>query len=312
MKTAFVTAFAALAASAVAAPASNNNGPISNLLPSGGGSNVASKLPSNLASKLPSNLASNITSNLPTLGKGGHLVEGLTPKVNEVLTVLDQDLQPVFIKLSAEVTAQLSGLRLPQVGNPVGQIVHKASSVGELVKNHDELVKNLGVPAEHLLTVISQNGSALLVKLSPTVAGLVSGVGLPQVGNPVGLVVNTIGQSVNGEVLTVLGQDLQPLLIKVSAEATVLLSGLRLPLVGNPVGQIVRKAGSVDELVKNLGELVKCLGHPVEELLVITGKDGGALLVKLAPAVASSLSGLGLPTVGTTVGAVVHIVGNGL
>lgn len=327
-----ILAVAALASSAVAAPAGIPS--ISSItgvpLPTPSAPSVPSGIPSSIPSGIPPSIPA--VSGLPELhrptpsapsvpslsttpapGSSGQLLTDLGPEVNGVLTVTGQDSKQLLIQLSPEVAALLSGLGLPSVGVPVGEVVATASSVGDLLKD-------LGPMTQGLLTVTGQDGSVLLVQLAPNVAALVSGLGLPSVGVPVGNVVGTlgahvkrqatdqvlndVGKQVNG-VLTVTGQDAKKLLIQLSPEVAKLLSGVALPAVGIPVGSVVASASSV-------GDLVKDLGPQTEGLLTVAGNDGKVLLIQLSPNIARLVSGLGLPGVGVPVGKVVATLGKNL
>jgi hypothetical protein len=259
--------------------------------------------------------------NLPTpsnadqsVGQSGHLVQDLGPELNNVLTVAGPNLQTLLIQLSPEVTALVSGLGLPGLGVPLGGVVASASGLGDLVTG-------LGPHVDGLVTVLGADVGALLIGLSPEVAGLVSGLGLPTVGVPVGTVVAVLGKNVKRDlptgnivgdlapqvksILTVTGGNAKQLLVELSAPVTALLTGLGLPSVGVPAGKIVNTASSV-------GDLVKDISGPTEDLLTVTQKDGSALLIKLSPEVAALVTGLGLPSVGTPVGSIVSTVGSNL
>lgn len=131
------------------------------------------------ASAVPSAVAGN--------GATGKLLTDAAGPVKNLLTVLGQDLKVLLIELSPEVAALVSGLGLPSVGIPLGSVVASASEVGQLVSD-------IAPGVEGLLTVVSNDGSALLIQLAPSVAALISGLGLPAVGVPVGTVIATIGQ----------------------------------------------------------------------------------------------------------------------
>ncbi|KAL4754325.1 hypothetical protein BDW72DRAFT_166651 [Aspergillus terricola var. indicus] len=110
------------------------------------------------------------------------------PKVQDILEVTGTDAQRLLIQLSPEVASLVSGLGLPTVGEPIGEVVAEASSVGELV-NHT------GAPTSQLLTVVGTDGKALLIKLAPSVARLLGGLGLPGVGSSVGSIIATLGNN---------------------------------------------------------------------------------------------------------------------
>jgi hypothetical protein len=240
----------------------------------------------------------------------GQVVQDLAPGVNQVLTVTGPNAEKLLIELSPSVAGLLSGLGLPSVGVPVGSVIASAATVGELVKD-------LGNNVEGLLTVVGADVGALLIQLSPEVAGLVSGLGLPSVGVPVGTVVGTLGATLKRrevvqdlapqvqDILEVTGPDAKRLLIQLSPSVAGLLAGLGLPGVGVSVGQVVATAGSV-------GDLLQDLGAPVAGTLTVVAQDGGLLLVQLAPSIASLVAGLGLPGVGVSVGTVVATLGANL
>lgn len=291
MKPAILTVLAALATSAIGAPTSGNG-----VVPAGS---------SNLASAAPA----------PASGpKAGGLLSDLAPVVHTTLTITGQDSKKLLIQLSPPVVRLLAGLGLPQVGVPVGQVVKQAAHVGDLLED-------LGEPADNLLTVTGQGVGALLIRLSPEVKGLLAGL-LPGLAEPVGEIVATLGDNIKrdeqasgnllqdlapgvNDLLNVVGEDTKSLLIKLSPAVAGLFNSLGLTGVGNAVGRIVYKASSV-------GDLVKHLGPSVENLLAITGKDGGTLLIELSPEVARLVSGLGLPTIATPVGDLLHVVGDSL
>ncbi|KAL2796543.1 hypothetical protein BJX66DRAFT_132781 [Aspergillus keveii] len=290
MKAAFITALAALATSVVAAP-----------------TKITSTVDS-VTTALPLNLDS-VTDKVTSAASSGHVVQDLGPEVRDVLEVTGPNAERLLIQLSPEVAGLLSSLGLPALGGPVGSIVASASSVGELVKD-------LGPHTENLLTVVGEGGQYLLIQLSGGLSGLLSGLGLPAVGTPVGAVLTTVGNNLKRDqivqdlapqvqdILEVTGPNAERLLLQLSPEAAALVSGLGLP-IGAPVGEVVASASSV-------GELPKDLGKPVHDLITVVGADGSALLVKLAPSVASLVSGLGLAGVGQSVGSIVATLGNNL
>ncbi|KAK1139184.1 hypothetical protein N8T08_001240 [Aspergillus melleus] len=300
MKASFVTLLAALATSAVAAPA--------------GGLPVVGSITKTVTEGASgSSSASASTTPVASTGADGHIVKDAGHGVHQVLTVTGPNAKKLLVELSPEVAGLLAGLGLPGVGTSVGEIVKTAGNVGDLLKD-------LGPVVDGLLTVVSKDVGALLIKLSPEVAGLLSGLGLPGVGVPVGSVVATLGEnlkrSADGkivedaapkvkDVLEVTGPNAKRLLIQLSPSVASLLSNLGLPGVGEPVGEVVKTAG-------NVGDLLKDLGEPVNQLLTVVGNDGSHLLIKLSPNVAGLLSGLGLPALGTSVGSVVATLGKNL
>lgn len=125
------------------------------------------------------------TPTAPGVGSG-KILQDLAPELNDILVVTGPNVKTLLIKLSPEVTALVSGLGLPGLGVPLGGVVASASSVGDLVTA-------LGPQVEGLVTVVAQGVGALLIELSPPVAALVSGLGLPGVGVPLGTVLATVG-----------------------------------------------------------------------------------------------------------------------
>ncbi|KAJ5268241.1 hypothetical protein N7524_005700 [Penicillium chrysogenum] len=240
----------------------------------------------------------------------GHLVQNLGPQLDNILTVAGPDATTLLIQLSPEVTALVSGLGLPGLGVPLGSIVASASGLGGLVTG-------LGPVVDGLVTVVGADVGALLISLSPEVTGLVSGLGLPNVGVPVGTVVATLGKNLKrgelvhdvapkvGNTLEVTGVNTKNLLVELSPSVTSLVAGLGLTTIAGPVGSIVHEASS-------LGELVKHVSGPVEDLLHIVANDGKHLLIKLSPSVVGLVTGLGLPTVATPVGAILTTVAQNL
>ncbi|RDW78824.1 uncharacterized protein DSM5745_05676 [Aspergillus mulundensis] len=295
MKAAYITALAAFAASVVAAPTKITQDI----------ETVTQSLNIPVASAITS------SSSKASSGANGEIVQDAGSQVKDVLEITGPNAKRLLIQLSPDVAGLLSTLGLPAVGTPVGAVVASASSVGDLVKN-------LGKPVDGLLTVVGEGGEYLLVSLSPSLAGLLSGLGLPGVGVPVGSVVATVGKNLKRDgmvvgdnipkvqdILEVTGTNSQRLLIQLSPEAASLVSGLGLPSVGEPVGEVVDEASSV-------GELVNHTGAPTNQLLTVVGTDGKALLIKLAPSVARLLGGLGLSGVGASVGSIVATLGNNL
>ncbi|KAJ5363198.1 hypothetical protein N7541_004042 [Penicillium brevicompactum] len=304
MKASFVAALAALAGSAFAAPTNPIEGlaktlKIGNLLEElhldqlPVVSQIAD-LPKALAGSATSSAAS-AASSVPAV-QNGHVVQNLGPQLDNILTVVGPDATTLLIELSPEVSALVSGLGLSALAAPLGSIVASASGLGGLVTG-------LGPVVDNLVTVVGADVGALLISLSAPVAGLVSGLGLPSVGTPVGTVVAVLGKNVKR------APSPSPVPTPSSSSSSslppvaALVSGLGLGSIAGPVGSIIAEASSVGDLLKDVSE-------PVENLLQITGTDGKHLLLKLSPSVVALVSGLGLPSVGTPVGAVVVTVAN--
>ncbi|KAJ6017440.1 hypothetical protein N7451_000819 [Penicillium sp. IBT 35674x] len=121
-----------------------------------------------------------------SLKKRNQIVGDLAPEVKEILTVTGPNAKQLLIKLSPEVAALVSGLGLPSVGVPAGQVVKTAANVGDLLVD-------ISTPVENLLKVVNKDGSALLIELSPEVASLVAGLGLSATGAAIGSVIATVG-----------------------------------------------------------------------------------------------------------------------
>ncbi|KAE8347001.1 hypothetical protein BDV24DRAFT_157995 [Aspergillus arachidicola] len=162
-------------------------------LPTGTTGAIPSGLPSGLPSAVPTSVAVPSTGATPSAapsagGATGKLLQDLAPQLNNILVVTGPNAKLLLIKLSPEVTALVSGLGLASLGVPLGGIVASAASVGDLLAE-------LGKPVENVVTVVGADGGALLISLSPQVAALVSGLGLPGVGIPIGTVVAIVGGS---------------------------------------------------------------------------------------------------------------------
>ncbi|PKY06635.1 hypothetical protein P168DRAFT_116471 [Aspergillus campestris IBT 28561] len=241
----------------------------------------------------------------------GHLIQDLGPQGKKLLTVIGLDSQKLLVSLSPAVTHLLEGLGLIGLGKPVGEVIKEAATVGELIAD-------LGDPIECLLTVVGQDTGYLLIRLDPGLAGLLKGLGLPSIANPVGNLIGAVGKSLKRQdgllediapvvdcILRIVGDDLQILLVRLSGPVAELVAGLGLTTLAEPVGEVIRSAATVGELVHDLGPVVGCL-------LTVVGEDGELLLVRLAPAVADLVSGLGLPALGVPVGEVINALGESI
>ncbi|KAL4940027.1 hypothetical protein BDV06DRAFT_224450 [Aspergillus oleicola] len=298
MKASFISVIAALAATAVAAPAPTMT------------TTSIEATTTKAVDMVLGTAAAATTAKAAEANGNGHILQDLGAQVNDVLEITGPNAQRLLLQLSPEVAGLLSSLGLGGLGGPVGSIVASASSIGELLAN-------LGPDVEGLLVVVGEGGDFLLLQLAPGVAGLVSGLGLPGLGIPVGSVVATLGNNLKRDmilgdivpkvrdILEVTGDNSERLLIQLSPEVASAVTGLGLPQVGEPVGEIVDEASSV-------GELVNHTGAPVEQLLTVVGKDSKALLIKLSPSVAKLLANLGLTGVGASVGSIVATLGHNL
>ncbi|TQB67748.1 hypothetical protein MPDQ_004824 [Monascus purpureus] len=115
----------------------------------------------------------------------GQLLSDAGKVVDGALTVIGLDSEELLLQLSPELTALVSGLGLPAVGVIVGEVVAAASTVGELLQA-------VGHDVDGLLVVVEHGAQFLLVSLSDVVAGLLIGIGLPELGVPVGAIVDTL------------------------------------------------------------------------------------------------------------------------
>ncbi|OQE08918.1 hypothetical protein PENVUL_c008G09583 [Penicillium vulpinum] len=316
MKASFIATVAALVGSAFAAP--TPVGGLDGLLNGLKVGDITKELKLNeipVVSKLGDltnvlNLPTSPSASSAPAVQDGHLVQNLGPQLDNILTVVGPDATTLLIELSPEVSALVSGLGLGALGAPLGFIVASASGLGDLVTG-------LGPVVDGLVTVVGADVGALLISLSPEVAGIVSGLGLPSVGVPVGTVVATLGKNIKrGEIvqdlapkvkttLTVTGQNAKKLLIELSPSVTSLVAGLGLTTISGPIGSIVAEAA-------DLGDLVKDISEPVKDLLYIVAKDGKSLLIKLSPSVIGLVIGLGLPTVATPLGDILTTVAQNL
>ncbi|KJK61938.1 hypothetical protein P875_00086540 [Aspergillus parasiticus SU-1] len=158
-------------------------------LPTGTTGAIPSGLPSAIPSPVATPSTPAVASGVPSAGgANGKLLQDLAPQLNNILVVTGPNAKILLIKLSPEVTALVSGLGLASLGVPLGGVVASAASVGDLLAD-------LGKPVENVVTVVGADGGALLISLSPEVAALVSNLGLPGVGIPVGTVVAIVGGS---------------------------------------------------------------------------------------------------------------------
>lgn len=262
-------------------------------------------LPANLPA-IPS-VATDAISKLPSLPVSrrgtGEIVTDAAKPVGQLLTVVGEDSKQLLLELSPEVTALVAGLGLPAVGVVAGEVIATASSVGELVK---DVVPGVG----GLLTVVGTDGKFLLIQLGADVAVLLSGLGLPGVGIPVGAIIATVGEHVKRAgpihgvaataitVVTIVGQDSEKLLLQLNPEVAALVAGLALPLVGEVAGEVIAVADTVDALLKHVVP-------GVEGLLHIVKRDADFLLIQLTADVAGLLVGLGLPALVVPIGTVV-------
>ncbi|KAL4807858.1 hypothetical protein BDV18DRAFT_109494 [Aspergillus unguis] len=173
-----------------------------------------------------------------------------------------------------------------------------------------KIVQDLGPKVNNVLTITGPNAKQLLIELSPEVAGLLSSLGLPALGTPVGSVVASasslgdlvagLGPDVEG-LLTVVGEGGEFLLVSLAPDVAGLLSGLGLPGVGTPVGSLLTS------VAKNLkrGMVVGDITPTVQQTVEVTGTNAESLLVELSPEVSGLVAGLGLTSISGPIGEVV-------
>lgn len=312
MKASLITALAAMSASVAAAPAQTTE-TWSTTIDLGVATTTlaATTTTSTLAPTATSAILEAVNNAEGKQGQGsGHIVQDAGHELDGILTITGPNAQKLLIKLAPEVAGLLSSLGLPPLGTAVGSIVASASTLGELITG-------LGPNVDGLLTAVGEGGDYLLIQLSPVVAGLVSGLGLPGVGVPVGTALITAGNNLKRDkvlgdiipnirdVVEVEGDNAERLLVQLSPSVAALVSGLGLPAVGVPLGKVVDDASEA-------GQLVNHIGAPVEQLLTVVRDDGKALLIHLSPDVAATVAGLGLTGVGASVGSVVATLSNEL
>ncbi|KAL4895975.1 hypothetical protein BDV59DRAFT_199199 [Aspergillus ambiguus] len=227
----FSYALAALASTAVAAPL---NLPVVNNLP------VLSNLDELLGSKLP------VVSNLGDLnGVLGGLLGNLGGDSKLPLGDVLSGLTGILGNLGGNLPTGTSSI-VPTPSAAAAPTPAVGGSSGKLLQD-------LAPKVNDVLTVTGPNAKTLLLKLSPEVASLVSGLGLPQLGVPLGGVVasassvgdlvTSLGPQVDG-LVTVVAQGVGALAIKLSPEVAGLVSGLGLPGVGTSVGTILATVGN--------------------------------------------------------------------
>lgn len=309
----FAISAAILASTVAALPTNIIPGAASGVLPSG----IPSCLPSGIIpagipipSGIPTCLPS--ASDAPTVGTSvgnsqvstGQVTGQVTSQVHSVLTVTDQASKLVLVELEPTVAGLLSGLNLGGVTQPVGQIIQVAPTVGAL---------NLNGATGGLLTVGTSEGSVALVKLTSTVEGLLSGLGLPEVGSLVGSLVGTLEGVASGvtgnmkrdpvsDVMTITDLAGNPLLVQVEPTVLSLLGGLDLSNVQGAVGTVVAEVPAVS----GLAAAAQGVAADPTQLFGVLGEDGtSALLVKVEGTATGLLSLLGLSSLTSTVGSVV-------
>jgi hypothetical protein len=224
-----------------------------------------------------------------------------------------------------DITKQLSLNNLPVVSKlgDLTSLLHLGnvgSSNGNApIAQNGHILQDLAPELNNVLTITGPNVQTLLIELSPEVTALVSGLGLPGLGVPLGSIVasaSSLGELVTGlgptvdGLVTVVGADVGALLISLSPEVAGLVSGLGLPTVGIPVGTVVATLGTSLKRDAAPGEIVQDLVPTVGQILTVTGPNAKQLLIKLSPEVAALVDGLGLTSIGGSVGSVIKTAGN--
>lgn len=189
------------------------------------------------------------------------------------------------------------------------------------------LLQDLGVQADHLLTVVGDGTEQLLVQLSQPVADLLSSLGLTGLAKPVGKIIKdagSIGELVKDlgapveQLLVVTGKDTGYLLIQLDQDVKGLFDSIGLNALGEPVGDLLGAVGSslkrrqnwdYNPYAKNPNGLVEKLAPVIDCILVVTGEDAKDLVIKLSKPVAEVFKALGLTGLGDSVGKVVSTVG---
>ncbi|KAL4920991.1 hypothetical protein BDW62DRAFT_198439 [Aspergillus aurantiobrunneus] len=230
----------------------------------------------------------------------GHLLHDLGPQVNRLLTVTGADGEDFLVQVNEDVYNLLSGR--VSLSDSVGEIIGDAASLGDLIAD-------LGPIVDCILTIVGEDSRILLVRLAPEIADLLRGagttLGLDTVNNPVGSIVQSLGVNLKREVqhnrFSVRGQDGENIVVELTGAVGDLLHDLNLAGI----------VGTVIDVATNVPELIKGLGPDAEGLLVVLGRDGGALLIRLSAEVAEVVNGR-LPELGTPLGNVVAVVGDSL
>ncbi|KAJ5168217.1 uncharacterized protein N7482_003811 [Penicillium canariense] len=214
-----------------------------------------------------------------------------------------------------DITKQLDLSNLPVVsklGDLTSLLNLGSSSTGKAgtlpIAQNGHLVQDLGPELNNVLTITGPNVQTLLIELSPEVTALVSGLGLPALGVPLGSIVASASSL--GDLVTGLGPHVDGLVTVVGADVAGLVSGLGLPTVGIPVGTVVATLGTSLKRNAAPGEIVQDLAPTVKSILTVTGPNAKQLLIKLSPSVAALVDGLGLTSIGGSVGSVIKTAGN--
>lgn len=184
---------------------------------------------------------------LPVLSNLGELLSGKLPvlsNVGDLNNVLGGKLGNLGSDSGLPLDELLGGLTGSEASTPSSP----APSTGG-----GKLLQDLAPELNDILVITGPNAKSLLLQLSPEVTALVSGLGLPGLGVPLGGVVasassvgdlvTALGPQVEG-LVTVVAQGVGALLIQLSPEVAALVSGLGLPTVGVPVGTVLATVGN--------------------------------------------------------------------
>lgn len=187
---------------------------------------------------------------LPVLSNLGELLNGKLPvlsNVGDLNNVLGGKLGNLGGNSGLPLDDVLGGLTGLSESSPDSS---PAPSTGG---NGGKLLQDLAPELNDILVITGPNAKSLLIQLSPEVTALVSGLGLPGLGVPLGGVVasassvgdlvTALGPQVEG-LVTVVAQGVGALLIELSPEVAALVSGLGLPTVGVPVGTVLATVGN--------------------------------------------------------------------
>ncbi|KAL4819294.1 hypothetical protein BDW67DRAFT_140347 [Aspergillus spinulosporus] len=231
----------------------------------------------------------------------GHLIQDLGPQVNRALTVTGADGERFLVQVNEDVYNLLSGR--VSLSDSIGEIVGDLATIGDLIAD-------LGPIIDCILTIVGEDSHILLVRLAPEIAELLRGagvtLGLDAINNPIGGILGGLTGGLlardEAQPLTVTGQSGQDLPVALDG---VVGSTLRENNVSGPIGSVIDVAISLTQLLQHP------LAQDSEDLIVVIGRDTGALLIKLAPGVARLLDGL-LPGIATPVGRIIAIAGDSL
>ncbi|CBF77224.1 hypothetical protein AN4575.2 [Aspergillus nidulans FGSC A4] len=231
----------------------------------------------------------------------GHLIQDLGPQVNRALTVTGADGERFLVQVNEDVYNLLSGR--VSLSDSIGEIVGDAATIGDLIAD-------LGPIIDCILTIVGEDSHILLVRLAPEVADLLRGtgvtLGLDAINNPIGGLLGSLTGGLltrdEAQPLTVTGQSGHDLPVALDG---VVGNTLRENNVSGPIGTVIAAAISVTQLLQHP------LAQDSEDLIVVIGRDTGALLIRLAPGVARLLDGL-LPGIATPVGRIIAVIGDSL